>query len=141
MVHADLAMRFNAPADRVWTVLTGPEMVPLLLESYAEKVEFESTGTRPVFVTTLRSGGVIRERLELVDQEERHLQYRVLDAGPLPYANYTGEGRVQPCGDKACVLSFQCRFIAVEVSEAEALDHWTEHNRHVMATLRKFVEG
>lgn len=141
MVHADLAMRFNASADRVWGVLTGPEMVPLLLESYAEKVEFESTGNRPVFVTTLRGGGVIRERLELVDHEERHLKYRVLDAGPLPYANYTGEAHVQPCGDKACVLSFQCRFIAVEVSEAEALRHWTEHNREVMATLRKFVEA
>lgn len=135
-------MRFNVSADKVWATLSGPDMVRLLIESYAEKVEVDVGGPADgaTFVTTLRRGGVVRERVESVDHEARCMKYRVLDAGPLPYANYRGEARVQPCGPDACVLSFQCSFIAVETSESEALRYWTEHNRNVMGTLRKFVE-
>lgn len=139
MVQADLAIRFDVPAERLWGVINGAEIVPVLLESYAAKVELDASGAQPILITTLRSGEVIRERIDSVDHEERSLKYRVLDAGPLPYANYRGEARVQPCGDKACVLSFQCSFIAVGVSEVEARDHWVEHNRDVAETLRRFL--
>jgi hypothetical protein len=144
MVNVDLAMRFAASADKVWGTLTGPDMVKLLLDTYAEKVEVDvgaGPATGATFVTTLRSGGVVRERIESVDNDERSMRYRVLDAGPLPYAHYRGEARVQPCGPDACVLSFQCSFIAVESSEVDARQYWLDHNREVMAHLRKFVEA
>jgi hypothetical protein len=142
MVNVDLAMRFAASADRVWGTLTGPQMVKLLLDTYAEKVEVDVGGpaTGATFVTTLRSGGVIRERMESLDNDERCMRYRVLDAGPLPYAHYRGEARVQPCGPEACVLTFQCTFIAVDSSEADARQYWLDHNREVMKTLRSVVE-
>jgi len=142
MAHEELALRFSASADRVWSALTGPDMVQLLLDTYAAKVEMDAggPGVGATLVTTLRSGGVVRERIEHIDPAERCMKYRVLDAGPLPYANYRGEARVQPCGTDACVVSFQCSFVPVDVSEAEARKHWLDHNRKVMGTLRKFVE-
>ena len=143
MANAELAMRFAASADKVWGTLTGPDMVKLLLETYAEKVEVDvgAPASGATFVTTLRSGGVVRERMESLDNEERCMKYRVLDAGPLPYANYRGEARVQPNGPDACVVSFQCSFIPVAMTEADARQYWLEHNRKVMGTLRTFVTG
>ena len=139
MANVELAMRFKAPADRMWALLTGPELVPVLLETYAEKVEMDAAGT--TLTTTLRSGGVVREKIESVDPVERCMKYRVLDPGPLPYANYRGEARVQPSGPDACVVSFQCNFIPVDMPEAEAKAYWINHNTKVMGTLRKVVEG
>jgi len=94
MANVELATRIAASADKVWATFAGPEMVQLLLECYAAKVEVETDETAGVatFVTTLRSGGVLRERMESLDHAERCMKYRVLDAGPLPYANYRGRG-------------------------------------------------
>jgi len=142
MAHAELAMRLTAPADRVWDVLTGPEIVRIILDEYAADVQVAGDGppgAGSVLVTTLREGGVVRERVEAVDHEERSMRYRVLDAGPLPYANYRGEARVQPCGDDACVVSFACSFIPVDSTEADATRHWLDHNRQVLAALSRFV--
>jgi hypothetical protein len=143
MANAELAMRIAASADKVWATFAGPEMVQLLLECYAAKVEVETDERAGVatFVTTLRSGGVVRERMESLDHAERCMKYRVLDAGPLPYANYRGEARVQPCGTDACVVSFQCSFIPVDASEHDARQYWLDHNHKVLETLRQLVEG
>jgi hypothetical protein len=142
MASHELAMRFAAPADRVWAALTGPELLQLILDTYASKVEIDTCapGAGTVVVTTLRDGGTIRERMESLDPEERCMRYRVLDAGPLPYANYRGEARVQPCGPDACVVSFQCSFIPVDTSEAEAKRFWLDHNVYVLTALKRRIE-
>src|SRR5262245_55334275 len=142
MANAELAMRIAAPADEVFAALTGPELMQLMLATYAEKVEIDSAapGAGTVVVTTLRKGGVVRERVESIDAEERCMRYRVLDAGPLPYANYRGEARVQPCGNDASVVSFQCSFVPVDSSEAEAKRFWLDHNTHVLTELKRRIE-
>ena len=142
MASAELAMRIAAPADTVFAALTGPELMQLMLATYAEKVEIDSAapGAGTVVVTTLRKGGVVRERVESIDPDERCMRYRVLDAGPLPYANYRGEARVQPCGPEACVVSFQCSFVPVDVTAAEAQQYWLDHNRGVLTALRAVIE-
>jgi hypothetical protein len=142
MANNELAMRFAAPADRLWTALTGPELLQLILETYASKVEIDTSapGAGTVVVTTLRDGGTIRERMESLDPDERCMRYRVLDAGPLPYANYRGEARVQPCGPDACVVSFQCSFVPVDMSEAAAKQYWLDHNLHVLSELKQRIE-
>jgi Polyketide cyclase / dehydrase and lipid transport len=143
MANAELAMRIAAPADRVFAALTGPELMQLMLATYAEKVEIDSAapGAGTVVVTTLRKGGVVRERVESIDPDERCMRYRVLDAGPLPYANYRGEARVQSCGPEACVVCFQCSFVPVDVTAAEAQQYWLDHNREVLTALRAVLEA
>jgi len=141
MANVELAMRIPASADRVWSVFAGPDMVKLLLEAYAVNVEVESGEQGTIFTTTLRDGGQVREQILSVDNDERCMSYRVLDPGPMPYANYRGEARIQPAGSGACVVSLQCSFIPVDMSEEEAREFWLAHNRHVLATLRDFIAG
>jgi hypothetical protein len=142
MANAELATRIAASAEKVWSLLAGPDLMQVLLDTYAAHIEVieNESGAGPTIETTLRSGGVVRERVELLDSEERCLRYRVLDAGPLPYAAYRGEARVQPCGANACVVSFQCTFIPVDASEVDAVNYWREHNREVLAAIRGAVE-
>jgi polyketide cyclase/dehydrase/lipid transport protein len=143
MATAELAIRFAARADTVWSMLTGPNMVKLLLDTYASKVDVEGDGPEAgaTLVTTLRGGGVVRERVESLDNAERCMTYRVLDAGPLPYAHYRGEVRAEPSGPDGCVVSLQCTFIPVGMTEAAAREYWLDHNRRVMETLRDLVES
>jgi Polyketide cyclase / dehydrase and lipid transport len=142
MAYAELSMRFAASADRVWSALTGAELIPVLLETYAANIEIDGGAPGPgaILVTTLRKGGTVREKIESIDNEERCMRYRVLDAGPLPYANYRGEARVQPSGPDGAVVSFQCNFVPVDVSEVEARQYWTDHNIKVLNALRAAIE-
>lgn len=140
MANVELAMKMPASADRTWSVMTGPELVKLLLASYAERVDVEENPDGNVFVTTLGdNAGTVREQIVAVDPVSRSMRYRVLDAGPMPYANYSGEMRVQPSGADACVLSFQCTFIPVDMETEAARSFWLEHNRHVMKTLKDYL--
>ena len=142
MAYAELSMRFKASADRVWKALTGAELIPVLLDTYAANIEIEggAPGAGALLVTTLRKGGTVRERIESIDEQERCMKYRVLDAGPLPYANYRGEARVQPSGPDGAVVSFQCNFVPVDLSEADARQYWTDHNTKVLNALRAVIE-
>jgi hypothetical protein len=142
MANAELSMRFAASADRVWSALTGAELIPVLLETYAANIEIDggAPGAGAILVTTLRKGGTVREKIESIDNEERVMKYRVLDAGPLPYANYRGEARVQPAGPNGAVVSFQCSFVPVDLSEDDARQYWTDHNTKVLNALRTVLE-
>jgi len=142
MAHAELAMRFQVSAERAWKALTGPELIPVLLATYAASIEVDGgvPGVGAILVTTLRNGGTVRERIESIDDAERCMTYRVLDAGPLPYANYRGEARVLPAGPDGAVVCFQCSFVPVDLSEAEACQYWLDHNRKVLSALRVALE-
>jgi hypothetical protein len=142
MAYAELSMRFAASADRVWSALTGAELIPVLLATYAANIEIDggAPGAGAILVTTLSKGGTVREKIESIDNDERCMKYRVLDAGPLPYANYRGEARVQPAGPNGAVVSFQCNFVPVDLSEADARKYWTDHNTKVLNALRAVLE-
>jgi hypothetical protein len=142
MAYAELSMRFAASADRVWSALNGAELIPILLATYAEDIQMDggAPGAGATLVTKLRRGGTVRELIESLDNDERCMKYRVLDAGPLPYANYRGEARVQPSGADGAVVSFQCNFVPVDLSEAEARQYWIDHNTKVLNALRAAIE-
>ncbi|WP_417594650.1 SRPBCC family protein [Parasphingorhabdus sp.] len=140
MANAETAKRIEAPADRVWEIISGDEMRTLILTLYGESADFEGSGQGAVLTTVLKDGrGTIRERIELIDDEARCLQYRVLDVGPFPYANYRGEIRVTPSGPDACNVSFQTSFIPVEVTAEEGISGWLETNNNMLKTLSEYV--
>jgi hypothetical protein len=141
MAYAETAKRIEAPADRVWEIISGDEMITLILSQYGEKAEFSGSGQGAILTTTLKDGkGTLRERIELLDDKERCLKYRVLDVGPFPYANYNGEIRVTPCGPGACNVSFQTNFVPVEISEEEGRRVWLETNNNMLKTLSEYVK-
>ena len=66
MAYAELSMRFAASADRVWNALTGAELIPVLLATYAANIEIDggAPGAGAILVTTLSKGGTVREKIE-----------------------------------------------------------------------------
>ncbi len=140
MANAELGMRIEASVDRVWAFLTGPELGELLTSVYAEKAEFEQTEKGLVVTTTLKDGGgIVRERIESRDDENKCMRYHVLDYGPLPYTNYHGEMRVMPSGENACHLSFQCSYIPVGMPAEQSNQFWLEHNTEVMEKIQEIL--
>lgn len=141
MANVELGMRVEAPVDRVWEFLCGPELGDLITSLYAEKAEFEETDKGLVVTTTLKDGGaVIRERINSLDNENKTMTYQVLDYGNLPYTNYQGEMRVMPAGEHACHLSFQCTYIPVGMTAEQSNQFWLEHNTEVMEKLKELIE-
>lgn len=148
MANAETAKRIEAPAERVWALISGAEMIEEIVTSiYGEKAEFDrpgrgakEAGAGAILTTTLKDGkGVIKERIEEVDDSERCLRYRVLDVGPFPYANYQGEIRVTESGPDACNLSFQCCFVPVGVAEDESKAVWLENNNNVLEGINTYL--
>lgn len=69
-------------------------------------------------VLTLNNNLTIVERLELYDENEMSLQYRILES-PLPIANYTATIAVKNIDNKLTEIIWQSTFDAVDVSEDE----------------------
>ena len=92
MAYAELSMRFAASADKVWNALTGAALIPVLLATYAANIEIDggAPGAGAILVTTLSKGGTVREKIESIDNDERCMKYRVLDAGPLATGRWMG---------------------------------------------------
>jgi hypothetical protein len=142
MASAEIAKRIEAPADRVWAILAGRDMIELITGLYGEQVEYEGLGKGAVLTTTLKDGrGVIKERIEHLDDDERCLKYRVIDVGPFPYANYLGEIRVTLSGPNACNVSFQSTYVPVGMSEENSTAVWLETNRNMLERLNEYVSS
>lgn len=147
MVNADTAKRIEAPADRVWKILTGKEMVELITSIYGESAVFDNgaegpaaAGVGAILTTTLKdSRGTIRERIEGIDDVERCMKYRVIDVGPFPYADYKGQMSVTPSGPDACNVVFMTSFVPVGLPEDESTQIWLDNNNNMLEGLSKFV--
>lgn len=140
MSALELARRIEAPAERVWTIISTDEVINVFVGLYADKAEFQGEGSDAVLTTTLSNDeGTLRERVEHVDHDGRCLKYRMLDVGPYPYANYSGEMRVTESGPDACNVSFQCQFVPVGSKDA-AEQFWIDHNNGVLERLSDYVK-
>ena len=139
MASAELNVRVEAPADQVWGVFSGPDMEKIIVGLYAQKVEFSGEGEGAVLTTTLLNGNILKEQIESIDVEQRCLRYRVLESGSYPYHNYHGQMQVIPCGSDACEVSMKCNYEPVGVTEEESNNIWLNHNKKVMARVKKFL--
>lgn len=112
MAHAELAVQIPTSADNVWALLSGPDFRALITSLYAESISVLDTASGMEMTTVLRDGrGTVKERVEKIDNSEKVLRYRLLESGPMPYANYRGEMRVTHADNNNCYLSFECDFI------------------------------
>jgi hypothetical protein len=66
--------------------------------------------------------GEIEEQVVRFSPERYELEYDITDTGGVvPFADYHGWVRLIPAGPAACILALRSSFIAVDMSEAEAL--------------------
>lgn len=121
MIQVQRAIRIPVPADVAWDIL-GDFSVQELMAGICTRVTVEGTGVgavRTLYIEPRFGAGVVRERLESLDLANRHMTYRIVDSGPVPFADYIGSVRVTPAGPDACVAVMTSSFVPVEI-DAEA---------------------
>lgn len=122
MVRVERAIRIPVNAEVAWQVL-GDFSLRHLSAGICESVTVDGTGVGMVRTMTLVpawGGGSVRERLEELDAVERYMRYRLVDCGPVPFADYEGSVRVTPAGPDACVAVMTSRFVPVELDDDTA---------------------
>lgn len=125
-VHCQQARRLEVEADALWAVV-GDLASPVPGGGMIERVELDGTGAGAIRTFHLPGGARIVERIEDYDPAQRRYAYRILDAGPLPVANYLGKAEVAPAGAGAAILSWSAMADPVG-GNAEALRAMLEAN-------------
>lgn len=122
MITVERAIRIPVPADLAWRVL-GDFSLSRLSAGICKFVTVEGDGVgmvRTMHLVDDWGGGYVRERLEELSLADRYMSYRLVDSGPVPFADYIGSIRVNPAGPDACVAVMTSRFVPVEISEDTA---------------------
>jgi hypothetical protein len=122
MIRVERAIRIAVPAETAWQVL-GDFAIPELIAGICKRVDVEGEGigaVRTMHIEDHLGGGCVKERLVSLDLADRHMVYRMVDSGPVPFGDYVGSLRVTPAGPDACVVVMTSSFVPVEIDEATA---------------------
>lgn len=119
MTKVSMTTELNVPANEVWKVIGGfnavPDWHPAVEDSHTE-----GEGEGSVRRLSLVGGGIVVERPESVDDEERVYSYSIVDS-PLPVSDYKATIRVRDKGDgTATVVEWSSEFDPSGASESEA---------------------
>ena len=115
-----------APADAVWAVINDLGNM-YVARGMADKVEIstrDGVPLRTLHLTAELGGGVVAEKITLIDNAKMHMNYEVVDFGPLPATSYKGFMKFIPDGDKT-LLDYEARF---DGSNVDALAAMAEGN-------------
>lgn len=141
MIRIQRAIRIAAPAALTWEVL-GNFAAPDLGAGIAKRITVEGDGVGAVRTMVLddRIGaGYVCERLESLDLADRYMTYRMVDSGPVPFADYIGSIRVTPAGPDACVAVMTSQFVPVEIGEEVARQMSIANIETALANARRAV--
>jgi hypothetical protein len=98
-------VRIGATADAVWAVVGDlASLVPG--GGMVERIDVDGEGAGAVRTFHLPGGATVVERIESHDPKARRYSYRILDFGPLPFADYAGAAEVSEDGPDACILAW-----------------------------------
>ena len=84
-------------------------------------------------------GGYVQERLEAIDATDRTMTYRMVDSGPVPFADYVGTIRVTLAGPDNCVAVMTSCFVPVEIDEATAERMSIDNIERALANARAAI--
>jgi len=138
MIRVERAIRIAAPASVAWEVL-GDFSLRELSTGICTRVTVEGRGrgaVRTMYLEERFGGGCVRERLEFLDEDERCMTYRIIDSGPVPFADYVGSIRVTPAGPYACIAVMTSAFVPVGVTEDVARGLSVGNIEHALENAR-----
>ncbi|HTU13365.1 MAG TPA: SRPBCC family protein [Allosphingosinicella sp.] len=99
------SVRIAAPAEAVWAVVGDlASLVPG--GGMVERIELDGEGAGAIRTFHLSGGARVVERIESHEPALRCYSYRILDFGPLPFADYVGAAEVIADGRDGCLLSW-----------------------------------
>jgi hypothetical protein len=143
MIRVERAIRIPASADVAWLVL-GDFSLAHLKAGICEAVDVDGDGigmVRTMHLVATLGGGCVRERLDELNLADRYMRYRLVDSGPVPFADYEGSIRVTPAGPGACVVVMTSRFVPVEMDDETARAMSVANIERALANARAAVAG
>lgn len=144
MVDAIYAERIAAPAEKVWPFLSWSSLEMMVPGGLMTRVEYDER--REVVGATRRvwfpDGQSVRERLEALPEhpEDYAYDYRIIDTGDFPIAEYRGSVRLTPAGEGACNLRFSAEFTPLGVIAEEWRAVYVDMQKQQIAFIRDQVE-
>lgn len=139
MASFEIAARFDAPAERVWSFVSWDGMPVLTKGGFFTKTEFPA-GTQIVPGALRRvhlpDGPPFVERLEEIVPEDFYYRYRLVDTGALPITDYSGVVRVTPAGS-GCCLKFGHQCTLLESDATSWLQAWSAIEQQVFDFIRR----
>lgn len=140
MTHAEVEAVVDAAAEDVWDCFVGSRGEELAIGVYAESVSSTGKGVGMLRTSVLLGGiGVIRERIEEWDPERFVCAYRLVERGPMPFADHRGRITLTPLGPARCHVRLEADFRAVDMSEAEAVAMYQANNTAGIARMKQFL--
>lgn len=138
MSSFEVAARFAAPADAVWSFVSWAGMPRLTEGGFFTSADFPlGTEIRPGALRrcTVPDGSAFVERLETYSETDRRYTYSLVDTGPFPVTDYRGIVAVTPAGD-GCCLKFGHSATLIDVSEPEWKAIWLGVEHQVFDFIR-----
>jgi hypothetical protein len=138
------AEKIDAAASAVWPYLSWENLELMLPSGFIEKIEYLER--RPVVGAsrwvTFAGGRRIAERLESLPEHPGDFayDYRVIDVGDFPLAEYRGSVRLTPTGTSACALRFACTFTPLGITAEEWRALYVDMQKQQIAFIRRQVE-
>ncbi|WP_135210690.1 SRPBCC family protein [Vitreimonas flagellata] len=121
-----------APAEAVWDVINDLGNMDVAT-GMADRVEIstrDGVPLRTLHLTPALGGGVVAEKITLIDNAKMHMNYEVVDFGPLPATSYKGFMKFIPDGAKT-ILDYEARY---EGSDIDALGAMAKGNIDMLVT-------
>ncbi|GGJ87647.1 SRPBCC family protein [Pseudomonas matsuisoli] len=115
MIHVYASIDLEHPAEQVWRLIGGFDSLPKWLPMITASEAGEGGRVRTL---TLEDGGVIVERLQVFNEQERNYRYTI-ERAPLPVRGYLATLQVT-AWEKGSRVEWSSTFEADGVPEAEA---------------------
>lgn len=123
MATVRIVERIEAPAAKVWNVVSDFGDLGFLGSEVVKKVTVEGEGLGCIRSIELAAGGVIDERLESYDADSFRFSYRIVNDAPVPFENYRSMFSLRPLGAAATELEWSGNFEPKgTASEEEAIE-------------------
>lgn len=111
-----------ANAKDVWAVINDLDNMDIA-RGMADRViisERDGVPLRTLHLTAALGGGVVAEKITLIDNATMRMNYEVVDFGPLPATSYMGFMKFVPDGDKT-ILEYEARFEGSDTPSLHAM--------------------
>ncbi|GAB3394422.1 SRPBCC family protein [Azotobacter armeniacus] len=137
MIEVSVSVSIARPAEQIWSILGGFDLLPCWVESIASS-RLDDGGRLRRLETV--DGEIIVERLLEFSDSELQYSYALLES-PFPVSEYVGQMAVRDNGAAGAQATWSSRFRSEGVDEAEIAANFENFYRAGLERLKALVEG
>jgi len=137
MIEVSVSVSIARPAEQVWALLGGFDLLPRWLEPIASSRLDD--GGRLRHLETVDGASIVERLLEFSDSEQRY-SYALLES-PFPVSDYVGRMAVREDGEDGALATWSSRFHSQGVDEAEIAADFENFYRAGLERLKALLEA